>query len=396
MPGARRAGPRPRPRRPGLRAGGRRPRRDHPAGRGRRPGLVAFPTRGPSRYFGGDAALAERTACGGGRGPGRRRAGGRTPVTGPGRAWPTAPSRPRLAAEAAVRSCGRAARGQPGVPGAAAGGRRSTGPALVDVLGRLGLRTLGALAALPGPDVLARFGAEGHEALAPRRGPRRAGPRPRRPARRPHGQRRARPAGRDRGHRRLRGPGPGRRAAPAALGRGSACTRVVIGAETEHGERLERVWRAEGALTAGRHRRPGPLAARRVAPGVGPTPAHGRDQPAVAGARRGGPRRRPPARVLGQRRRGGRPRRPGRGPGPGPARAPARWPCRSGGAAATRPRRSPWWRRRPSTSPSTALAPGGTGSPAPGRAACPPRPRPGSTPSPSRPRWSTPPVRRCG
>ena len=33
--------------------------------------------------------------------------------------------------------------------------------------------------------------------------------------------------------------------------RGSACTRVVIGAETEHGEHLERVWRAEGALTAG-------------------------------------------------------------------------------------------------------------------------------------------------
>lgn len=32
--------------------------------------------------------------------------------------------------------------------------------------------------------------------------------------------------------------------------KGSACTRVVIGAETEHGERLERVWRAEGTLTA--------------------------------------------------------------------------------------------------------------------------------------------------
>ncbi|MEQ1787262.1 MAG: DNA polymerase Y family protein, partial [Acidimicrobiales bacterium] len=32
--------------------------------------------------------------------------------------------------------------------------------------------------------------------------------------------------------------------------RGSACTRVVIGAETEHGEHLERVWRAEGTLTA--------------------------------------------------------------------------------------------------------------------------------------------------
>ncbi len=31
--------------------------------------------------------------------------------------------------------------------------------------------------------------------------------------------------------------------------RGSACTRVLVGAETEHGERLERVWRHEGALT---------------------------------------------------------------------------------------------------------------------------------------------------
>jgi protein ImuB len=31
---------------------------------------------------------------------------------------------------------------------------------------------------------------------------------------------------------------------------GSACTRVVIGAETEHGECVERVWRAEGTLTA--------------------------------------------------------------------------------------------------------------------------------------------------
>src|SRR3546814_3197351 len=32
--------------------------------------------------------------------------------------------------------------------------------------------------------------------------------------------------------------------------RGSACTRVIIGAETEHGEHLERVWRSEGPLTA--------------------------------------------------------------------------------------------------------------------------------------------------
>src|SRR3546814_16007038 len=32
--------------------------------------------------------------------------------------------------------------------------------------------------------------------------------------------------------------------------RGSACTRVIIGAETEHGWHLVRVWRSEGSLTA--------------------------------------------------------------------------------------------------------------------------------------------------
>ena len=67
----------------------------------------------------------------------------------------------------------------------------------------------------------------------------------------PHRQRGARPAGR---HRRPRGV-PARGLAEELhdrlWARGSACTRVVIGAETEHGERLERVWRAEGSLTAG-------------------------------------------------------------------------------------------------------------------------------------------------
>jgi protein ImuB len=122
---------------------------------------------------------------------------------------------------------------------------------LVDVLRRLGLRTLGDLAALPERDVLARFGTEGLTAwrLA-------SGLDARPPA--------------------LADPPadltvtaeldpPADTVAPAAFlarglaeelhqrlsARGSACTRVVIGAETEHGERLERVWRAEGALSAG-------------------------------------------------------------------------------------------------------------------------------------------------
>jgi protein ImuB len=123
-------------------------------------------------------------------------------------------------------------------------------PELVDVLDRLGVRTLGDLAALPEPDVLARFGWEGQVAW------RLAGGHDERP-----------PA--------LAPPPadltvsveldpPADTVAPAAFlargmaeelhdrlwARGSACTRVVIGAETEHGERVERVWRAEGTLTA--------------------------------------------------------------------------------------------------------------------------------------------------
>ena len=124
-------------------------------------------------------------------------------------------------------------------------------PELVDVLGRLGLRTLGALAALPERDVLARFGREGQAAwrLA-------AGLDERPPALAPP------PADLTVS---VELDPPADTVAPAAFlarglaeelhdrlwARGSACTRVVIGAETEHGEHLERVWRAEGALTAG-------------------------------------------------------------------------------------------------------------------------------------------------
>ena len=124
-------------------------------------------------------------------------------------------------------------------------------PELTDVWVRLGLTTLGAVAALAERDVLARFGTEGQTAW------RLAGGLDERP-----------PA--------LAPPPtdltvsveldpPAETVAPAAFlarglaeelhgrlwARGSACTRVVIGAETEHGERLERVWRAEGSLTAG-------------------------------------------------------------------------------------------------------------------------------------------------
>ena len=216
-----------------------------------RPGRCAFPTRGPSRYFGGDDALAARAlevvgevldgsvAVGVADGPfaaghaartGRLRAdrsgGGEPPV------WIVAPG--RTAEYLAPLTLGALDR-----------------PELADVLARLGLHTLGDLAALPAADVLGRFGSEGIEAhrLA-------CGLDPRPPATEPPPPDLVVSAELD---------PPAEQVAPIAFvargladvlharldARGSVCTRIVISAETEHGERSERVWRHEGALTAG-------------------------------------------------------------------------------------------------------------------------------------------------
>jgi protein ImuB len=216
------------------------------------PGQVAFPTRGPSRFFGGDDALVaqahalvqqavvESTASA----SNRRRIDADVRV-----GIADGPFAAALAALAARPTAVVPPAGTPAflAPFPAATLER---PDLVDVLDRLGLRTLGALAALPERDVLARFGWEGQAAW------RLAGGLDERP-----------PA--------LAPPPadltvsveldpPADTVAPAAFlarglaeelhdrlwARGSACTRVVIGAETEHGERVERVWRAEGTLTA--------------------------------------------------------------------------------------------------------------------------------------------------
>jgi protein ImuB len=124
-------------------------------------------------------------------------------------------------------------------------------PDLADLLTRLGLTTLGDLAALAADVVLARFGPEG--ALAHRL----AGGEEERPLD-------------------LRTPAldltvaaeldpPADRMDVAAFTAkaladqlhlqlatlGLACTRIAIEAETEHGEHLVRLWRHEGALTAG-------------------------------------------------------------------------------------------------------------------------------------------------
>ena len=209
------------------------------------PGQVAFPTRGPARFFGGDDALAARALATIGAAVGELGRGSATCRVGVA----DGPFAAALAARAArpmlVVAPGATPGFLAGLPLAAL-----ERPELVGVLGRLGLRTLGDLAALPGPDVLARFGTEGQRAWRLALG---LDERPPNTAPPPVDLTVS-----------LELDPPADTVGPAAFvargmaeelhrrlwARGSACTRVVIGAETEHGERLERVWRAEGALTA--------------------------------------------------------------------------------------------------------------------------------------------------
>ena len=228
-----------------------------------RPGVLTFPTRGPSRYFGGDDALAARvletiTALGvsdvrvgiadgvfaarlatrraepGASGPGASKPGA-SKVIAPGESpaflapWPVAVLRGVV------------------LRGLLEGG---AGDALTSLLVRLGLRTLGDFAALPAPSVLARFGTDGARAHRAAAGldELTAAPIPP-PPELVETCELDPPATRvdevafvakelaDRLLDRL-----------AALG--LSCSQVVVEAETEHGERHSRCWRHEGGLTA--------------------------------------------------------------------------------------------------------------------------------------------------
>ena len=347
-----------------------------------RPGLCAFATRGPSRYFGGDDALAGARA---------RQA-----------------SRPRSAiAHADVRigiadggfaarlAARRAAPGAPFVvePGASAAFCAPwpvavlDDPELASLLVRLGLPTLGDVAALPADAVLARFGADG---------------------RRFHDLAR----GLDAGPPVLVTPPPDLveqieldppvarvdAVAFAAKGlaarllfrlaeRGLACTRVVIEAETEHGERLARCWRHDRVLTPGRARRAGALAARRLAGGRGEatttistTPPAGsrccgssptRSCPPTVASSASGAATRPRTTAPTARSRACRACSATRRSRPRWCRAGARRPSRCGGCrGATRANRSGrWWSTRSPTA-----WPGALPAPFPARVLDPPAP----------------------
>lgn len=207
------------------------------------PGLVGFPTRGPSRFFGGDQALAERTLAR--IEPVLAR---RVPVR-------VAIADGVFAARLAARATGR----QPirvVEPGGSAAFLADLPigvlemPELTEVLVRLGLTTLGGLAELSAADVVGRFGSEGR--LAHRLA-----------------------MGEDDHPLDLRRPAPDLSATwlfePPAdrveqcafaaktladelhhdlLSQGLSCTRVAIEAETETGEVQLRLWRHQGALSA--------------------------------------------------------------------------------------------------------------------------------------------------
>jgi protein ImuB len=211
-----------------------------------RPGLCAFPTRGPSRYFGGDHALASRV-----------RETVSTALDDDDDDVCVGIADGAFTARLAARAAGRR-HGMNVIAPRESAAFLAPWPVavfedddLVSLLVRLGLPTLGDVATLPADAVLARFGVEG---------------------RRFHDLAR----GRDPGPPMLITPPPDLVeqieldppaarvdvAAFAAKGladrllarlaeRGLACTRVVVEAETEHGERFARCWRHDGALTPG-------------------------------------------------------------------------------------------------------------------------------------------------
>jgi protein ImuB len=217
------------------------------------PGRISFPTRGPSRYFGGDTAMGARcldavgaigiTDARVGVADGGFAAMLAARAAEPGAAYVVPPGEsPGFLAPWPVAVL------EDPEPGEAAD--------LADLLVRLGLRTLGAFAALPDGAVLGRFGSAGARAYRLARGDDKATAPPAPPP--PELIETAE----------LDPPAVHVETAAfaakalaeqlmARLGAlGLACTRVMIEAETERGERLTRCWRHEGALT------PAALAAR--------------------------------------------------------------------------------------------------------------------------------------
>lgn len=209
------------------------------------PGSCAFPTRGPSRYFGGDAALSQQVARAANQALGKVVRGWACHVG---------------IADGTFAASLAASRASPGGPVVVSPGATPSflapfpiasldRPDLADVLIRLGLATLGAFAALEVADVLGRFGRAGADAHRLARG---LDPRPADVRQPPPDLASV-----------MEFDPPLERVDQAAFAaktladqlcgqlddRGLSCMRLAISAETAHGETLLRHWRHEGALT---------------------------------------------------------------------------------------------------------------------------------------------------
>ena len=208
-----------------------------------RPGLLVLPARGPVGWFGGERAAAERLID-------------------------QVALRTRTECQVGVAdgtfTAVLAARRGRGVPPGGSAEFLSTldvdeldrdpevdRSELVDLLRRLGLRSLGAFAELPAADVASRFGAE---AVAAHRLARGLDPRP--PARRVVPEELAAAMDLDPPVDRVDAAafaarGLAGRLHEALAGHGLACTRLGVHARTQDGEELLRVWRCAEPLTPG-------------------------------------------------------------------------------------------------------------------------------------------------
>ncbi|MGH3787881.1 MAG: DNA polymerase Y family protein [Pseudonocardiaceae bacterium] len=209
-----------------------------------RPGLVAVPVRGLTRYFGSEPAVAERivdvVATQAGVECQIGIADGLFPATLAAHRGLLVPPGGSVGF---LASLGIAELHQP----AATGADRA---ALVDLLHRLGLRTLGAFAALPVDDVASRFGVDGVRAHRLARGL------DERPLVRRHPPvdltitRRLDPPVDRVDAAAFASREPAEQLHAALASRGLACVRLGVSACTEAGEELHRVWRCAEPLTA--------------------------------------------------------------------------------------------------------------------------------------------------
>lgn len=221
------------------------------------PGLLSFPTRGPARYHGGDDGLAAhvRAAVGAVLGPdastlrvgiadGRFAARLAAATTSTAPTAPTAPDGTGAAGSIIVPPGAAAAFLAPHPVGVL------NDPDLAVLLVRLGIPTLGAFAGLPDGAVLTRFGVEGARLHHLAQG------RDDRPLVL------VEPPTDCAEHVELDPPATrvdrtifvAKRLADRLVARladrGLGATRVLVTAETEHGERLERTWRHTGTFTS--------------------------------------------------------------------------------------------------------------------------------------------------